>query len=67
VEERGERGRLHRVVQVRVGQHDQRVVPAEFEHAALEGAARPLGEDAAGRRGAGEVDALRVEVVEQLG
>ena len=50
VEERGEGGGLDRVVQVGVGEHDQRVVAAELEHAALERPPGPLGEDPPGGR-----------------
>jgi hypothetical protein len=66
VEERGERGGLDRVVQVGVGEHDERVVPAKLKDAALQRPARALGENPAGGRGAGEVDAPDLGPVEEL-
>ena len=50
VEERAERRRVDRVVEVGVGEDDQRVVAAELEHDALQVAARGLGEPAAALR-----------------
>ena len=44
VQERAEGRRVDRVVEVGVGEHDQRVVAAELEHDALEVAAGRLGE-----------------------
>ena len=66
VEESGERRGLHRVVQVRVGQHDKRVVAAQLEHAALQVPPGPFGEHPPGGRGAGEVDAPHLGPLEEL-
>ena len=46
VEEGAERRRVDRVVEVRVVEHDQRVLPAELEHDTLQIASRSLGDDA---------------------
>ena len=47
-------------------EHDQRVVAAELEHDALQVAAGGLGELAAGRRRAGEVDPAHRRVLDEL-
>ena len=50
VQEGAERGRVDRVVEVGVGQHDQRVLAAELEHDALQLSPGRLGELPAGAR-----------------
>ena len=66
VEERPERRRVHRVLEVGVGEHDQRVVAAELEQDPLEVAAGRLGELAPGRGRAGEVEPAHERVLDQL-
>ena len=56
VQKRTERRRVDRVLEVRVPEHDQRVVAAELEHDPLQVPARRLRELAAGGRRAREVD-----------
>ena len=66
VQERAERRGVDRVVEVGVAEHDQRVRAAELEHDALEVATRRLGELAADRGRAGEVDAAHLRVLDEL-
>ena len=61
-----ERGGVDGVVEVGVGQHDQRVLTAQLEHDALQVPAGGLGELAAGGRRAGEVDPAHVRVLDEL-
>ena len=66
MQEGAERGRVDRVVDVGVGQHDQRVVAAELEHDALEVAPGRLRELAPRRGRAGEVERAHVRVLDEL-
>ena len=65
VEERAEGRRVHRELEIGVGEHDQRVVPAELEQDALEVPARGLGQPASGLGRAGEVDDRHARVLDQ--
>ena len=66
VQERAEGRCVDRVLEVGVGEDDQRVVAAELEHDPLELPAGRLGELAAGAGRAGEVEPAHVRVLDQL-
>ncbi len=59
VHEGPEGGGLDRLVEIGVLQHDQRRLAAQLQQAGLEVGGGPLGDDAAHRGRAGEVDARR--------
>ena len=66
MEEGAECGCIDRVVEVRVGEHDERVLAAELEHDALEVAPRRLGEAPSRRGRPGEVEAPDLGVLDEL-
>ena len=66
MQEGAERRRIHRVLKVRVGQHDQRVLAAELEHDTLEVASRSFRKTPARRRRTREVEAAHPRVFDEL-
>ena len=66
VEEGAERRRVDRVLEVGVGEHDQRVVAAQLEQDPLQVPARGLGELPPGRGRPGEIEPAHVRVLDQL-
>ena len=66
VQVRAERGGVDRVVEIGVGEDDQRVLAAQLEHDPLQVTAGSLGQLAAGGRRAGEVDPPHARVLDEL-
>ena len=65
IEKRAERRGLHRFVEIRVLEDNQRRLAAEFEQTRLEVLRRPHGDDSAHLRRTGEVDAFDRRVINQ--
>ena len=66
MEEAAERGRVDRVLEIRVAEHDQRVRAAELQHDPLQLAPARLRQATARLRRAGEVESPHGGVLDEL-